>query len=254
MEITFLGTGTSHGVPQLLCDCPVCDNARLPNTRNCRTRSSILIHVNHTDILIDTSMDFRQQMLENNVQNIDAVLFSHEHADHIFGLPDIRSFTPEKTLHCYANPRTVKYLRRVFDYIFHPTQIGGGIPSIALNPVSEEFYIGDTKIIPIPVMHGILEVYGYRIHNIAYIPDVSHIPKESQALLTDLQILIMDALKYDKHSTHFSMPESLEMVNTLKPKKAYFTHISHRIDHYNVALPENVELAYDGLRISSDIS
>lgn len=248
MQVTFLGTGTSHGVPCINCKCKVCTDAKT-KSKNYRTRSSIILHYKNKNILIDTSMDFRLQMIENNIKTIDCVLFTHEHADHIFGLPDIRSYTIQNHIPCYSHPRTAKYLKRTFDYIFHPVQIGGGIPDITINEAEKPFTFKDIHIIPIPVMHGILPVYGYRIGELAYIPDVSEIPQTSMKLLQNLKILILDALRVEKHETHLSLKESLELADKINPDMCYFTHISHHLNH-NRTLPKNRKFAFDSLSIS----
>lgn len=250
MDIIFLGTGTSHGVPFLCCSCPVCSQAKTPSSKNWRTRSSLFVQTKKVNILIDASQDFRTQMLRHNICKIDCVLFTHEHADHIFGLPDIRSYTRDKTIPCYSYPGAVEYLVQTFDYCFNPRQVGGGIPSITIEAKTRPFDVKHIHIIPIPVKHGVLNIYGYRIENMAYIPDVSEIPASSLTLLDNLDILVIDALKYKPHPTHLSVDESLSLIEQINPKKAFLTHISHDIDHYNCTLPDNVKLAYDGLKIS----
>ena len=249
LKIIFLGTGTSHGVPQLLCDCSVCHHAMQPDSKNHRYRCSLYIEANGNHILIDTSMDFRQQMLANKITTIDCILFTHGHADHVHGLPDIRSFTIDRCIPCYALPETKAYLEKTFAYIFHPDQIGGGIPRIKISSLGGEFSFAKTRIIPIPVAHGTMTVYGYRIGNLAYIPDVNAIPESSQRLLADLEVLIIDALRPTWHPTHFSLSQSLEMISTLQPRRSYLIHMTHHIDYYHIDLPEGVFCAYDGLQL-----
>lgn len=253
MEILFLGTGTSHGVPKIACDCAVCKDAK-KGTRNNRKRCSILINYNNKNILIDTSQDFRNQMLEHNIKKINAVLFTHEHADHTLGLADIRSYNEiqGEQINCYGSQRTLNGIKRAFSYIFEPTQIGGGVPRIGLIGIDKPFNLFGLIITPIKVKHGMLDVFGYKIGNFAYIPDVNYIPEESRELLKDLEVLVIDALrplKNRKHDTHYTLEESIEIVKELKPKKCYFTHMTHEVDYRTAKLPGNIELAYDGLKI-----
>jgi len=246
MEILFLGTGTSHGVPMIGCNCKVCNKARM-DRKYYRTRCSILIKTNGKNILIDTSQDFRTQMLENNIKRIDIVLFTHNHADHIFGLPDIRSYNylQKEEINCYASKDVVKYLRTAFGYIFNPKQVGGGIPKIKLNIINSEFTISGIKITPLPVKHGILNVFGYRIKDIAYVPDVNYIPEQTMNKMKNLKVLILDGLHDEKHPTHFNTSQAIEIIKRLKPEKAYLTHLTHRIDYQIYKLPENIYFPFD---------
>ena len=250
MKLTFLGTGTSHGVPMIGCDCPVCTST---DPRNVRTRSSAIIEIDGISVLIDTSPEFRLQVLRENVRQIDAILYTHAHADHVFGLDDIRRFNDmsHKTICCYGSAETLNTIRQAFEYIFIPTQIGGGKPQIELISIDAPFGVNNVQITPIPVFHGQLNVFGYRIDDLAYITDCSDIPDLSMQLLADLDTLILGVLRAEPHETHFSISQGLAIVQELKPKRAFFTHIAHRLDHEitNQALPPNVQLAHDGLQI-----
>jgi len=251
MKVTFLGTGTSHGIPMIGCDCEVCTST---NPKNHRTRSSVIVEVNEKNLLIDTTPEFRIQILRENIRRIDSVLFTHAHADHIFGLDDIRRFNDLSgtSIYCYGNEETLKTIRRAFDYVFVPTQIGGGKPSLELVPVDGPFETEGVEIIPIPIMHGRLKILGYRIGDFAYITDCSSLPDSSADLLLNLDTLVLGVLRPQPHETHFSVSEGLAVVEKLQPNRTFFTHISHRLEyrHTNDVLPPNVQLAYDGLQIS----
>lgn len=250
--ITVLGSGTSSGVPTIGCKCEVCTSN---NPKDKRLRTSILIKSQNTNIVIDSGPDFRQQMLLHNVDNLDAIVYTHSHYDHIAGFDDLRAynFIHSKPINIVANQETMNKLKIVNDYAFKiPKQIGGGIPLINTLTISyEEFTINDIKLIPIKLYHGKLEVLGFRIGNFAYCTDTNYIPNESMAKLKDLDTLIIDGLKYENHPTHFSISQSIEVINQLKPKIAYLTHISHDISHDDCEskLPNNIHLAYDGLKI-----
>jgi phosphoribosyl 1,2-cyclic phosphate phosphodiesterase len=250
MRITFLGTGTSHGIPVIGCDCEVCKSE---NQKNMRTRSSILIEVNDRFVLVDTATELRMQILRENIRQIDAVLFTHCHADHVCGFDDLRRFS-ELSGHyvpCYGSEKTLSDIKKMFEYVFVKTQIGGGKPKVTLHTVSGEFHLFNENVIPIRVYHGKLSVLGYRIGNFAYVTDCSHIPEDSCKLLSNLDILVLGALRNRPHPTHFNLSEALQMVERLEPKRAFFTHICHDLEHdvVNSMLPPNIELAYDSLTI-----
>lgn len=250
MKVTFLGTGTSHGVPMIGCDCAVC---RSDNPRNKRTRASVLVEIDGVNLLIDTTPELRIQTLREEIRHVDAVLFTHAHADHIFGLDDVRRFNDlsGNAMPCYGSAETLKTIRRVFEYVFVPTQVGGGKPALDLIEVDTLFNIREVSIQPVQVLHGKLNVLGYRIGGFAYVTDVSCIPESSMQLLTGLDALVLGVLRPQPHETHFSLAEGLEVVERLQPKSAYFTHIAHKLDHEttNASLPPHIRLSYDGLRI-----
>jgi phosphoribosyl 1,2-cyclic phosphate phosphodiesterase len=267
-RVTFLGTGTSHGVPAIGCGCEVC---RSPDPHDRRMRPSILVELEAgaarrasddaspptfrtavRTILVDTSTDLRSQALALDLRRIDAILFTHSHADHIMGLDDVRRFNEMQrgAIACYADARTCDDLRRIFSYVFeNPTPKGGGIPRITLFEIAGPFTCGDADVVPIPVLHGSRPILGFRIGTFAYLTDCNHIPDSSWPLLTGVRTLVLDALRRRPHSTHFSLGEALEVVERLKPEQAYFTHICHDLAHAATcaSLPAGVELAYDGL-------
>lgn len=251
MNVTFLGTGTSHGVPMIGCDCEVC---RSDNPRNKRTRASVLVEVNDAHILIDTTPELRIQTLRENIRRVDAVLFTHAHADHVFGLDDVRRFNDlsGNPMPCYGSQETLSTIRRVFEYAFVPTQIGGGKPDLDLIQVDASFDVAGVRVQPVQVLHGNLNVLGYRIGDFAYVTDVSRIPEGSMQLLGGLDTLVLGVLRPQPHETHFSLSEGLAVVERLQPKSALFTHIAHKLDYENTnaLLPSNIRLAYDGLRIT----
>lgn len=250
MEVTFLGTGTSIGVPVIGCSCPVCTST---DRRNKRLRPSILLTLRGRNILIDASTDFRSQALRAGLNRLDAVLFTHWHADHVFGLDDIRIFNAYQgeKISCYGNQETIRQLRHIFSYAFEHTQAGGGKPRLVLQPVETPFDLFGEKIIPVEIYHGELRILGYRIREMAYITDCSKIPESALGLLKDLEVLILGALRYTPHPTHFSLDEALEAIEGLAPGKVYLTHLSHAFDHEetNAQLPPHVTLAHDGMRI-----
>ncbi len=251
MRVTFLGTGTSHGVPMIGCDCEVCRSTDLHNKR---TRASVYVEVGETKLLIDTPPELRIQVLREGIRRIDAVLLTHAHADHMFGLDDMRRFNDmtKAAMPCYGLESTLTTLRRTFEYAFVPTQNGSSKPAIELLPVSGEFSVAGVGIRPIPVLHGVMDVLGYRIGDFAYVTDVSRIPESSMEMLSDLEVLVLGVLRPQPHETHFSVGEGLEVVDRLQPRRAFFTHIAHKLDHEatNASLPPGVRLAHDGLQIT----
>jgi len=267
MRVTVLGSGTSHGVPSIGCDCAVCQSS---DPRDKRTRPSIWIEIEREapspfagevrSILVDTSTDLRTQALACHVRRVDAILFTHSHADHVFGLDDVRRYNQmQRTpIPCYADEETLGNLRRMFAYVFNPPrQVGGGIPQLSLFQIAGPFTLGGVEITPVPLFHGRLPVLGFRIGAFAYLTDCNRIPDESWPLLTDrggVRTVIIDALRHRPHSTHFSVSEAVDVVGRLGAERAYFTHICHDLAHAatNAQLPPGVELAYDGLAL--DIS
>ena len=251
MKITVLGSGTSAGVPFIACGCAVCTST---DPRDKRLRPSIYIDLGHSRVLVDTTPDLRQQCLANDITRVDAVLFTHAHADHIAGFDDMRRFSQlqKAPVPCYGDAETLADLRRMFDYAFRPPkQQGGGVPEVTLHAIDGAFTIGGTPIVPVPVMHGILPVLGFRIGSFAYLTDCNLIPETSWPLLDGVTTVIVDALRRRPHSTHFNVDQAIDVVKRLGATRAYFTHITHDLGHAetNASLPRGVELAYDGLEI-----
>ena len=259
MRITLLGTGTSHGVPTLDCmitdyaSCPVkvCRKA-LDNPRHRRTRASILVQSGEGHILIDTSQDFRDQMLANRITHIDAVLYTHGHADHIYGLPDIRSYCRRQngSIPIYGSEETLGILDGAFDYVFHPPEyVGGGIPSLVPHPLHDGCRMNGLTIETIPVVHGpLVGCQGYRLNDVAYIPDVKRIPPESLARLHGLELLILNCLRHRPHEGHLSLEESLDYARQIAPRRCLLTHLAHDMDYEieSQRLPDWISFAYDG--------
>jgi phosphoribosyl 1,2-cyclic phosphate phosphodiesterase len=252
MHITFLGTGTSSGVPVISCKCDVCTSS---DKRDSRLRTSILIQVDGNTIVIDSGPDFRQQMLENKVDDISAIVFTHEHKDHVAGLDDVRpyNFIHKKHINVYAEARVQKALRREFAYIFAEDRYPG-LPQIKMHLLTRHpFRIGNTRIIPIRAYHYRLPIFGFRINNFAYLTDVKTVPDEEKAKLKGLDVLVVTALHKEKHVSHMNLEESLAFIDEIKPQKTYLTHLSHSFGLHAVEepkLPENVYIAYDGLKTS----
>lgn len=251
IKITFLGTGTSQGVPIVACDCDVCIS---PDSRDKRLRSSILVETEKTRFVIDAGPDFRQQLLSQKIKQLDAVVFTHEHKDHIAGLDDVKAFNfiNKMRMPIYATKRVETALQREFAYIFSEEKYPG-IPEIDLiNFDNEPFYVGDILLSPVNVMHYKLPVKGFRINDFAYVTDANFIPEDEKLKLKNLNVLVLNALRREPHVSHFTFEEAIDLVNELKPKKAYFTHISHQLGlHETVSkeLPNNIELAVDGLQL-----
>ncbi|MRT93727.1 MBL fold metallo-hydrolase [Ancylomarina sp. 16SWW S1-10-2] len=251
MKLTFLGTGTSQGVPIIACKCPVCLST---DKRDKRLRSSVLIEVDGQNIVIDSGPDFRYQMLRAKVEKLDAIIFTHEHKDHTAGLDDVRAFNwvNKKAVDIYAEERVQASLKQEFAYVFAEFRYPG-IPQIKLWTVENKpFLIKGTKITPIRVKHFKLPVYGYRIGDLAYITDANYISSEEKEKLKVLKVLVVNALRKEKHLSHFTLSEALALIKELKPDVAYLTHISHQLGfHEEVSkeLPDNVFLAYDGLEV-----
>ncbi|MFS8523438.1 MAG: MBL fold metallo-hydrolase [Limnochordales bacterium] len=252
MKLLFLGTGTSVGVPMVGCRCPVCTS---DNPRNHRARASVLIRRGGARILIDTTPEFRVQALRFGIDRVDAVLFTHTHADHIFGFDDLRAFTMlnGRPVPVYGTPDTLAQIRNIFSYVFRPVeQPGGSKPEVEVHEVNGRFDAAGLTFTPVPVLHGRLPVTGYRVGGLAYVTDVSHIPDESMELLRGRDVLVLGALRFRPHPTHMNIEQALAVVEELKPRRAYFTHISHEVEHEaaNQLLPPHVRLAHDGLEVS----
>ncbi|WP_299013749.1 MBL fold metallo-hydrolase [uncultured Polaribacter sp.] len=251
LKLTFLGTGTSQGIPMISSKDPVCLSTDLKDKR---LRSSVLFSYDNKNYVIDCGPDFRQQMLRENVALINAVLFTHEHADHTAGLDDLRPYCYQiGEMPIYLDDRTLESLTQRFQYIFSTENRYPGAPSVKANLVNKSsFFVDDLEIIPIHVFHGKLPILGYRIQNLAYLTDVKSIDEQEKSKLKNLDVLVVNALRIAAHPTHFNLEEALLFVAEIKPKKAYFTHISHKLGfHKEVSkqLPPNVFLAYDGLKI-----
>lgn len=250
MTLKFLGTGTSTGVPIINCSCPVCKSS---DPHDKRTRPSILLEYDGRAVVIDTTPDFRTQALREGLTRLDAVLFTHSHADHIMGLDDTRVFyfRQQVALPIYAEARCMATLRTTFAYIFEGNYPFGGVVKLDPHLIEGPFELWGLSFTPVPVLHGNLPILGFRFWDTAYVTDVSEIPESSIPLLAGLDILIIDGLRPKPHPTHFSLAQALAMVERLKPRRAFFTHIAHELGHQatNSILPSHVQMAYDGLRL-----
>jgi len=254
LKITFLGTGTSTGVPMIASKHPV---ALSSNPKDKRLRSSILVSWNNINYVIDCGPDFRQQMIREEVQSINGILFTHEHADHIAGLDEIRPYCFQMgSVPIYLLERVLNVLKKRYDYVFATENRYPSAPSVAPTVIShrENFMLDGVEVTPIEVMHGNLPILGYRFNDVAYITDIKTVSEEEKKKLENLDVLIVTGLRKELHNTHFNLEESLRFIEEIKPKRAYLTHISELLglhDEVQNELPENVFLAYDGLRINS---
>jgi len=251
LRVTFLGTGTSQGVPVIGCKCQVCLSQ---NEKDKRLRSSVLIELEDTVLVIDTGPDFRQQMLRAKVDKLDAVLFTHEHRDHIAGLDDIRAynFIQQQPMNVYAEERVFRALNYEFPYIFAEKKYPG-IPQLKVNQITTDpFKIRENTIIPIRVNHYLLPVLGFRIGEFAYITDANFISEEEIEKLNGIKYLVINALRKEKHISHFSLDQAIEVIHKIGPTRAFLTHLSHQMGLHNELqemLPQNIQAAYDGLMI-----
>jgi phosphoribosyl 1,2-cyclic phosphate phosphodiesterase len=252
-SLSFLGTGTSTGIPIVGCNCPVCQSK---NPRNQRYRCAVLVRLPGGNLLVDTPPELRLQLLRERVKLIHAVVFTHYHADHLYGLDDVRPFPRYLggPVPLYCTAEVERKIRETFAYAFRPEaeQLPiGYIPKLAFQRINEEpFFVLGERVTPIPLIHAHFNVLGFRIGDMAYCTDVNKIPKESWSLLEGLDVLILDALRPKPHPGHFSLEEALDVVSRVRPQRAYFTHMGHELEHEatNRSLPAGVELAYDGLR------
>ena len=252
--LTVLGSGTSMGVPTIGCLCDVCTSAD-PHDR--RTRPSVLVQYGERHILIDSSPDFREQAIREGIRRVDAVLYTHAHADHILGLDDLRplTFHQDGKIPLYAQPPAVERIEQMFSYIFAGNYKYGGLAQVELNPLNGPVDLFGVCFKPVPVLHGDAEICGFRFGSAAYLTDFSEIPEASFALLNGLDILFLDALRHTPHPTHSTVDNSLSIVERLQPKRAFFTHISHDLPHSatNAALPPHVRLSHDGMKLEFEI-
>ncbi len=252
MQITFLGTGTSQGIPIIGSQHPVCQSK---DAKDKRLRTSLMIEWDQYRYIIDCGPDFRQQMLRNQVDQIDGILFTHEHTDHIIGLDDIRPFYfKQGDIPIYAHPRVLDALNQRFSYIFQEHNKYPGTPSVAVHPLSgNPFSLGNCPIVPINVYHGRLQVYGFRFQDFAYITDAKTIADQELEKLKGVKVLVLNALRKEPHHAHFNLAEALDIINIIKPERAYLTHISHLLGFHNEVekkLPNHIHLAYDNLKIT----
>jgi phosphoribosyl 1,2-cyclic phosphate phosphodiesterase len=249
VKITFLGTGTSQGVPVIACECETCQSE---DPRDKRLRTSLLYEEEETTLLFDAGPDFRQQMLREGVKKLDSIILTHEHKDHIAGMDDVRAFNykSQDAIDIYAEERVLKAIRKEFSYVFAEYQYPG-IPKMRLNTVNDRsFSVNGIPIIPVRVFHYRLPVFGYRIGNFAYITDANYVPQESKEKLFGVKYLVVNALRKEKHISHFSLREAIDFIREISPEKAFITHVSHQMGRYeqvSAELPPEIILAYDGL-------
>ncbi len=251
MTITFLGTGTSQGVPVIACDCEVCRSA---DPHDKRLRSSILVEVDGKVVVIDSGPDFRSQMLRADVKHLDAIVFTHEHKDHIAGMDDIRAFNyrQNNAIDVYASARVQAALKREFAYVFDDNKYPG-VPEVDMHTIAlDPFFVGDTRFVPIEVMHYKLPILAFRIKDFTYITDAKTISKIERQKIIGTKTLVINALQMEKHISHFTFEEAIEFAKGIGAQRTYFTHISHRLGLHKLTssfLPKNMQLAYDGLKL-----
>jgi phosphoribosyl 1,2-cyclic phosphate phosphodiesterase len=255
VKVRFLGTGTSHGIPVIGCTCPVCTS---PDPRDKRTRPSVAISYGPTTVLVDTTPELRLQSVAHGLNRVDAVVFTHAHADHLMGLDDVRRFNAIKKgpLDVWAEPHTHDTIRSCFGYAFRVPNPDAKVfrPHLIPRDITGPFDINGVTWTPVRLYHGDMRVLGFRVGNLAYCTDVSNIPDESYDLLQNLDVLVLDALQWQGHPTHFNVPQAIAASRRIRPKRTYFTHIAHGLPASDQSkLPESFELAHDGLRITASL-
>jgi len=252
--LTVLGSGTSMGVPTIGCTCAVCHST---DPRDRRTRPSVLIEYAGKVVLIDTTPDFREQAIREGITRIDAVLYTHSHADHILGIDDLRplSYHREGKIPLYARAEAAEYIRNMFRYIFDADYKFGGLARLELKPIAGTFDLFGASVEPIPVIHGETEIYGFRLGSAAYLTDFSEIPQASLPRLQGLDVLFLDGLRHKPHPTHSTVANSIRIADQVKGKRVFFTHICHDLPHEatNASLPPHVRLSYDGMKLEFEI-
>jgi phosphoribosyl 1,2-cyclic phosphate phosphodiesterase len=254
VTLTILGSGTSHGIPMIGCDCPVCTS---DDPRDRRTRTSAVFSYDGCNLLIDTGPELRLQCVARNIRRADAILFTHHHADHVVGLDDVRRFNwlQRSPITVYGNERTIGYVRSMFAYAFtDEPDYPSAKPELHTRVIDGPIELFGRIVTPIPYFHGPLPVLGYRVGNIAYCPDCNRIPDESRSLLQGLDVLILNALRRRPHPTHFTIDEAVEEARRIGARRTYFTHIAHELGHAaaNAELPDGMALSYDGLVCESE--
>jgi phosphoribosyl 1,2-cyclic phosphate phosphodiesterase len=253
MRVILLGCATSTGVPIIGCNCAVCTST---HPRNKRTRSSLFVQSRGKNILIDTAPDLRFQALAHNITRLDAVLYTHSHADHTHGIDELRTynFVNNMVIPCYGSPETVENIKTNFRYIFDGSYSASGKPQLEITPVTTEFDLQGVRIIPVEIEHANWIIFGYRIGNMAYLTDCSGIPEESMKKLKGLDLLIISALRYTPHPSHLSVEQAVEVIRRINPRLAVFTHMGHELDYEELSgrLPEGVMAGYDGMTFELD--
>ncbi len=252
IQVTFLGTGTSQGVPVIGCDCAVCQSI---DYRDKRLRSSIHISVQGKSLVIDSGPDFRQQILNERIRTMDALLFTHEHKDHTAGMDDVRSFNfkQKKDMPVFAEPRVIEHLKKEFEYVFAKVKYPG-VPQVEVHPIENKpFEVEGVVVTPIRVLHHKLPVFGFRVGDFTYITDANYIDEAEKEKIKGSKIMVLNALQKEDHISHFTFDQAIELIDELGVEKAYLTHISHKLGmHRKVEreLPDHIELAFDGLQVS----
>lgn len=250
MEIVFLGTGSSMGTPVIGCDCPVC---RSGDPRNQRSRASLFVRAGDRHLLIDAGPDLRNQMLREGIRRVDAVLITHIHADHVNGIDDLRGFNyiQKNVIPCYGDAHTIANIKARFAYCFSGPDADWTKPSLSAHVMDDTLNWQNVRITPVPVLHGRLPILAYRINDVAYLTDLKTISEDSLRCLENLEVLVLDCLRYQEHPTHLSLEEAVALAGRIKARQTYFTHMTHDIDYNELKyrLPAGVQLAYDGLRV-----